>query len=365
MPVYFPEISGDGIADVDGDGYADTYINGNAIGDINGDGFTDIALNGGIYFGNNSAGLRRTIQLFNTSTTIPIQQANIAQPDFAIGLFAKNPQGRTKGKLVWETRAQGQAFSSSSPITNSTQFTAQQEVFSDLGAGGIMLTDNVDKIAFQTKVRARIKYDPVTALNGQVYSRWIYPPGLFGAMGMNAAALPVDLIDFTATPVDGKRVRLFWETASEINNSYFSVERSSDIQHWYEAAKVNGAGNTSTNISYQVWDEHPYKGISYYRLKQVDKDGKFSYSEIRKVNITDHQSMLRIYPNPGNSILTVEGNKTELTRMQLYNIEGKNITPAIKIKKINDTKLSLDISRLTPGVYYLQTTRGTKKIIKQ
>ncbi|PVD54080.1 hypothetical protein DC498_01425 [Terrimonas sp.] len=368
-PVYYPTVTAGGIADVDGDGYADTYINGTAIGDINGDGFTDIALNAAdkaeVYWGNKSAGIRKTIQLFNTSTTIPIQQVNITQPDFAIGLFAKNPQGRTKGKLVWETRAQGQPFSSGSPITNSTQFTAEQMVFSDLGASGILLTDNVNKTAFQTKVRARVKYDPVTSLNGQVYSRWVYPPGFFGAMSMNAAALPVDLIDFTATPVDNKRVRLFWETASEINNSYFSVERSADAARWHEINKVNGAGNASTNIAYEVWDEQPYKGISYYRLKQVDKDGKFSYSEIRKVNIADHKSKLRVYPNPANSILSVEGSRAELTRLQLYNVEGKNITPSIKIRRVDDTILSLDISRLTPGIYYLQTTTETRKIIRQ
>lgn len=98
---------------------------------------------------------------------------------------------------------------------------------------------------------------------------------------------------------------------------------------------------------------------------QINKDGKFSYSEIRKVNIADHQSKLRVYPNPANSILSVEGSRVELTRLQLYNVEGRNITPSIKIRRVDDTRLSLDISRLTPGIYYLQTITETRKIIRQ
>ncbi|MFT3705933.1 MAG: FG-GAP-like repeat-containing protein [Agriterribacter sp.] len=378
-----------GIGDINGDGYGDVTtgtsvylgspsglisnpvlntIGGAPAGDINGDGFSDavrsVAGKVYIYYGN-GGGKRGNIQLFNSSSTDPIQQSNIIQSNFAIGVFAKNPQGRTKGKLVWETRSEGQPFSSASPITNSTQFTAQQSAYTDLGTAGIQLTNNIDKVGFQTKVRARIKYDAATSLNGQVYSPWLYPQGLFGAMGMNSAVLPVELLDFTAIVIDNKTVKLDWQTASEKNNVLFTVERSSNAQQWQVVAKLKGAGNSSVPKSYQAFDDHPYTGISYYRLKQTDNDGKFVYSEIRKVNIAVAQVSLRIYPNPTQHTLTVEGDKNELSTIQCFNSSGQNVNGLIRISRTNDNRIVLDISKLSLGVFYIKTTTAAYKIIRQ
>jgi hypothetical protein len=375
--------------DINGDGYGDVIsgtslylgspegvarnsvlasIAGKTVGDINGDGFSDVVKGGVgkfyIYYGNNG-GLQRNIRLFNSSTTIPIQQNNITQSNFAIGVFAKNPQGTTKGKLVWETRNEGQPFSSNSPITNSTQFTAQQAVFTDLGTAGIQLTDNISKTGFQTKVRARIKYDAATSLTGQVYSPWLYPQGLFGAMGMNAAALPVELLDFTAVVVENKKVQLDWQTASESNNAFFTVEKSIDAQQWKAITKVKGAGNSSVTKWYQVFDDDPYTGVSYYRLKQTDNDGRFVYSETRKVAITVSQSSVRIYPNPATNTITIEGNKKELATMVIFNGSGQNITGAVHVRMITDTKAMIDISKVSSGIYYLKTATTTGKIFKR
>ncbi len=86
-------------------------------------------------------------------------------------------------------------------------------------------------------------------------------------------ALPIELLSFSAEPVqDGVIVE--WSTASQINNDYFSVERSTDAYEWWEMIRINGAGNANTQIDYTWLDVNPVDGTSYYRLKQTDYDGE-------------------------------------------------------------------------------------------
>jgi len=84
-----------------------------------------------------------------------------------------------------------------------------------------------------------------------------------------SAPLPVELMSFDAAP-DGENILLTWETASEINNDYFTIERSEDAINFTELTRVDGAGNSNTNIHYHSTDFGPYLGVSYYRLKQTD-----------------------------------------------------------------------------------------------
>ena len=162
---------------------------GSGAGDINGDGYSDVitgnynysngqAAEGGIgvYYGNAGMGKRNQLRLYNTDLVTPLQQSNITNPLFGTGLYTSSPLGKQKGKLVWETKGDGQPFSGS-PITNSTANTSQQASFSGLGINGIELKEQVSK-AFPTKstyIRARVKYNPATAITGQLYGRWCYP----------------------------------------------------------------------------------------------------------------------------------------------------------------------------------------------
>ncbi|MDF3026962.1 MAG: repeat protein [Fluviicola sp.] len=348
-------------------------------GDINGDGYSDILVGATTYTnvqtgegalftfkGNAGGGLRRNMVLYNTSTTTPIMQSNILSVQFAAGLFAKNPEGRTKGKLVWEVKKEGQPFTSSSTITKSTLFTAKQTNYSNLGITGTQLTNDITKPGFQTKVRARIQYDPATSQDGQVYSQWIYPQLYFGTQGMNATPLPVTLLSFSAELNDKKEVVILWQTASETNNDYFVVTRSTDGYHWEEISKVDGSGNSSGLISYASLDENPYSGISYYRLKQVDFNGHTSYSELAAITIDGYSGrQVIIYPNPAMNEISIESAGSETDSYLLYNCQGQEISSQTKIIESSKNSLKIDVSQLPAGIYLLKTLTQSGKFYKQ
>ena len=99
--------------------------------------------------------------------------------------------------------------------------------------------------------------------------------------------LPVELLSFTAIRRNDN-VQLKWQTASETNNDFFNIERSEDGRHWQTLGKMDGAGNSSETLAYTWTDQSPLRGLSYYRLKQVDFDGRYAYSWVRSVAIEIH-----------------------------------------------------------------------------
>jgi hypothetical protein len=109
--------------------------------------------------------------------------------------------------------------------------------------------------------------------------------------------LPVELIFFEANVV-GRDVRLDWATATEKNNDYFAIERSSDGRNFREIGRVEGNGNNSDRLNYSFTENNP-SGTLFYRLKQVDFDGSFEYSEVRRVQVSLPKVVdATIFPNP-------------------------------------------------------------------
>lgn len=138
--------------------------------------------------------------------------------------------------------------------------------------------------------------------------------------------LPVELIRFDVIRQSDK-VRLQWTTATEINNDYFTVERSADGLQFSELSVIDGAGNSVTPIDYEFDDVHPLKGINYYRLKQTDFDGNFSYSPVEFVVFNDRREWA-LFPNPAISsdfvelVLPVEG----YYRIYVTDLSGKYVS---------------------------------------
>src|SRR5690606_38659659 len=125
-----------------------------------------------------------------------------------------------------------------------------------------------------------------------------FSPFTIGAIGSSNNVLPIQLLSFTAKPIDNKEVLTQWTTATETNNDFFTVERSVDALNFKEIGTVNGAGNSNNAIKYRFSDKNPFAGTSYYRLKQTDFDGKFSYSEIESVFISNSRLAINsIYKN--------------------------------------------------------------------
>jgi len=178
------------------------------------------------------------------------------------------------------------------------------------------------------------------------------------------ATLPIELLEFTAVPIDNIQVKLDWQTASELNNDYFTIERSRDGINWGIVGKVQGAGNSSTMLNYDLFDQNPYLGISYYRLKQTDFDGQFDYSKTINVKMQDDQSVF-IYPNPTNSIITIAGNQFEFEDISIFNSLGQNVTHFSKLEKQGDEIIIIDLSDLSEGVYVIKTKTTANKVFKQ
>lgn len=132
-------------------------------------------------------------------------------------------------------------------------------------------------------------------------------------------ALPIELLSFTAQQYE-KDVKLDWSTASEINNDYFTIERSGNNQEYSPLEIIQGAGNSTSVLNYTTFDKDPLAGISYYRLKQTDYDGVFTYSDPVKIEFGKKPG-ISVSPNP------VTGN--DLT-IQLDNIRSENLEISLK-----------------------------------
>lgn len=175
--------------------------------------------------------------------------------------------------------------------------------------------------------------------------------------------MPIELLHFDATVVD-EQVELRWQTASEIDNDYFTIERSKDAQEWEVVTHVDGAGNSTQPLAYATVDNNPFTGVSYYRLKQTDFDGTFTYSSIRAVTI-GASFALTVYPNPVTDKLILTGDVEELEQVVVCNALGQNVMGQIAYLSAGETKVVLDVTALKCGIYFVRTANNSQKVLKR
>ena len=135
------------------------------------------------------------------------------------------------------------------------------------------------------------------------------------------------------------------------------MERSKEGHSWEVIAKIKGAGNSRSLLSYKTVDTNPFMGLSHYRLKQTDYDCRFSYSWARAVivNVLNDQG-ITIYPNPAQDRLFVAGKVHEIIDVKLYNPLGQEVTQILKMKFSSDGVLEIDLTGLAKGIYLFSTT---------
>lgn len=174
----------------------------------------------------------------------------------------------------------------------------------------------------------------------------------------NINVLPVELLDFTAKKED-RNSRLNWQTATEINNEYFDIEWSKDGISFKNIGNVSGAGTTTIEQEYTFLHEEPVIGVNYYRLKQVDFDGTFEYTDIATVVFSENQdNNIVISPNPTKNIIRIETNYIGL--IQLFNGAGQ----LLKTENI-DSNVTWNLSSFPSGIYFLKAGEHIEKIMIQ
>ncbi len=177
--------------------------------------------------------------------------------------------------------------------------------------------------------------------------------------------VPVTLVNFTAIAKPNKSTLLQWTTATEINSDHFLVERSSNGTNFTQVGSVNASGNTSTTIAYQLTDYFPETGMNYYRLKMVDRDGQFKYSETIIVTFknTNSGSFNIISTSSFSDRFQINMNSTKIQQINiaLYDATGKLFYSTIVLlqKGINNINKSM---LLPDQVYYLRISNNEEKI---
>jgi hypothetical protein len=192
---------------------------------------------------------------------------------------------------------------------------------------------------------------------------WDYPP--------TSLPLPVELTFFTAN-VNGSTVSLNWTTATEINNRGFEIQRKSENANWENIGFVPGFGTTTESRSYNYLDNSVSNGKYFYRLKQIDFNGTFSYSSIVEANVETpiEFALNQNYPNPFNpsTIISYSVPQSSFVTIKVYDIIGNEVATLVNgNKQAGNYEVNFDASNLSNGVYMysIKTDNftSTKKMI--
>jgi hypothetical protein len=180
-----------------------------------------------------------------------------------------------------------------------------------------------------------------------------------------ATALPIELSVFEANVINEEEVELIWRTALEVDAEYFEVQRSAEGEDFDTIGEVAAEGRPS---SYDFTDESPLKGVSYYRLKQVENNGRFTYSSVEKIEIESKIiKSIRLSPNPTrlNSFVNLTAYEDSSATLQVVSMQGMvHRTESIEIQK-GFNKFPIDAERLSSGIYIVSLTNDEGKIIGQ
>lgn len=190
-------------------------------------------------------------------------------------------------------------------------------------------------------------------------------------LGSTEAAnpLPVDLISFAGVNQNGFN-KLDWKTASELNNDYFELQRSNTGEEFLAVTKIQGKGTTNDLTAYTFVDEQPYAGKNYYRLKQVDFNGNFEYSNIILVtNDVEDVFNISVFPNPASkeasiTIRTLKGDEYEAT-VHITDMTGRTLTSYV-IHGEGSFEQQVDVSTWGEvGIYLVEMRQGSKRVFKR
>ncbi|TAL57518.1 MAG: T9SS type A sorting domain-containing protein [Bacteroidetes bacterium] len=209
-----------------------------------------------------------------------------------------------------------------------------------------------------------LTYDATTLIPAESAAGRIYSAGsgyaqrtgytIFSKFGIGKAVmpLPVELLYFDANR-NGNSVEVTWSTASEFNSDYFVIQRSKDGITFEDVVLVDAAGNSSVIKNYFSEDYDPYSGVSYYRLRQVDNDGKFAFSNIVAVNF-DPEGGITVYPNPtfGPFNVKLDAKAGDEILVVVRDITGREFYSKLVIMSNDSEVIAIDpAGKIAAGIY--------------
>ncbi len=186
--------------------------------------------------------------------------------------------------------------------------------------------------------------------------------GVFGS-----GVLPIELLSFNAIK-NGNNVDAYWTTASELNNDYFTLERSKDGITFEKLVITDGAGNSNFMINYSETDFSPYEGISYYRLMQTDFSGANSYSKIVAVNYIIADDNISIYPNPadgGKFTINLKSLENKEVLVVLRDISGKEYFSKVMLVAEDSKIIGIDLEQKLAAGTYIVTASSNNLLYSQ
>jgi hypothetical protein len=168
--------------------------------------------------------------------------------------------------------------------------------------------------------------------------------------------LPIVLSNFDANYNKSMDVvEVIWETQSETNNDFFTIEKTKDGQTFEKVGVVDGANNSIEVKNYRLIDKNPYKGTSYYRLKQTDFDGAFEYSHLVSVTVAPEFDEMTFIPNPvaDKGQLYFIANKSGNVKVKVYDDSGRIVLEEESMTEKGANTITLNLTALKNGIYFL------------
>lgn len=211
--------------------------------------------------------------------------------------------------------------------------------------------------------------NPGSKLNICGTTMWNGPEVIGGPVTFGTVVLPVELVEYSGELNSNGEVAISWSTATETNNSHFTIERSTNGLTFEEIGRVVGHGNSSQMLDYTYFDLAPVAGTNYYRLKQTDYNGRYEYVGIVAVDVVKDASgcMLTVFPNPCQGSCTVSfadcpGDNTGDITLQVIDVTGQIVSEQIPQRSVGGGfTAQLDPeNNLKPGVYIIRAVSSKK-----
>ncbi|MCX6295990.1 MAG: hypothetical protein NTX97_07980, partial [Bacteroidetes bacterium] len=238
-------------------------------------------------------------------------------------------------KLYWENNSSSLFIGSAIPSpTTSNLHVAEYDggMWNDRGATGIIISGITGNIT--------------SNITNTFTTGTIMPFTFSGPTSVNP--LPIELLSFTGYSLANGN-QLNWVTATETNNDFFDLERSSDGIEFYKIATIDGAGNSTSIKNYEYYDANPLDGLNYYRLKQVDFNGDFFYSNIISIDKSIiENTFIQVFPNPSSDIVNII-TSNNITSLFIYDMIGNIVYSNSTAQK------SFQFDPIAKGFYLIKT----------